>query len=187
MANKFSFTLPKKQTVDFDGKTEFTAEFVRFQARPTGDVYSTRPYVALFYRVKETGDVFMRKLYVYEINDTVATDVNGNTYIRKAPQDRVRIELSRAAGKNFDDIDDALAWIGKNPRKVLIKSTPVLDEDGEVRRDDKGIPMSWKDMRFVPLPETPKKTEAPRPEMAAEAEAKRAQKGKRGYAGNTGE
>jgi hypothetical protein len=47
--------------------------------------------------------------------------------------------------------------------------------------------MSWKDMRFVPLPETPKKTEAPRPEMAAEAEAKRAQKGKRGYAGNTGE
>lgn len=187
MANKFSFNLPKKQLVDFDGKTEFTAEFVRFEARPTGDKFGTRPYLALFYRVKETGDVFMRKLYVYEVMDTVATDANGNTYIRKAPQERVRIELSRAAGKNFDDIEDALTWIGKNPRKVLIKSVPVLDEDGEVRRDDKGVPMSWKDMRFVPLPETPKKTEAPRPEMAAEAEAKRAQKDKRGYAGNTGE
>lgn len=186
-SNRFSFDLPRKAVVNFDGETVFTAEFVKFDPRPTGDSYSPRPYLALFYRVKETGDIFSRKLYVYEILDTIATDKDGNSYTRKSPQDRVRIEISRAAGKQFDDIDDALEWIAKAPRKVLIKENPVLDDDGEVRRDDKGVPMKWYAMRYYIPGSKAEKKEASAPERAAEAEAKRAAKGKRGYAGNTGD
>lgn len=181
-----NFNLPKRPTANFDGKALFTAEFQKFDPRPTGDQYSTRPYLALFYRVRETGDVFCRKLYVYEVLDTVATDKEGHSYTRKAPQERVRIELSRAAGKNFDDINEALEWITKAPRKVQILESPVYDDDGEVRRDDKGVPMKWYAMKFY-IPGTSEKKEAPAPEMAAEAEAKRSRKGKRGYAGNTGD
>jgi len=180
-----NLNLPKKVIANYDGKSEFTAEFLKYEARPTGDKYSPRPYVALYYRVKESGDALCRKLYVYEVLDTIATDSEGNTYTRKAPQERVRIEICRAAGQNMD-IDRALEWVTKAPRKVYILEKPVLDDDGEVRRDDKGVPMKWYEMRFCSSDRLAKK-EAPAPEMAAEAEAKRARKGKRGYAGNTGE
>ena len=206
--------LPKANTAIFAGRTvveitPFPVPVVDENGKPVtvkgkqihsaliphehGDDYSPRPYVAFWYKVPATGDVLMRKLFAYEIQETVTIDKDGKAIKRKSPQERVRLEISRAAGQDMD-IDTALTWLenahGKHSIKAYIEKLPVQDEDGEIRRDSWGLPMYWFRMVLANPDRVIAQAPATGPEApdnrAAEAEAKRANKDRRGYAGNTG-
>lgn len=181
----------RKPIVDKNGKPQVGA----IVPHVWGDDYSDRPYDLFWYEVPATGDILKRKLYTYDTKAIAKADSLGRIIERKAPQEQLRLEICRASGLNLD-IDGALEWLENEKRNHSIKATieklPCLDEDGELRRDENGIPMYWYRMRLVNPDRVNKNPpegaiDAPQPERAAEAEAKRAQKGKRGYAGNTGE
>lgn len=153
--------------------------------------------------------------YVYDDARPIYVNENGTVDTGRSPQERFVDEINAAALQNFS-IGDAITWLfAKGKVKTyrlkdgteaelivgqsssdfrMLKGTvleqPVLDrETGEVIRDENGIPKKWYDIRFV-SPDTPlgrPQKEAPAVNMADEHEAKRARKGKRGYAGNTGE
>lgn len=182
---------PHPVKIEVDGKIEYTA----IEPRDKGDDFSTRPYDAFWYEVPATGDILCRKLYTYEIHETTVYDPKTNTNKkRKSPQELTRLEICRAAGQVFDDIDTALDWLedkkGKHSLKAYIEKLPSYDDDGEQRRDKNGCPCYWYKM-ILASPERvikeapPAAVEIP-DNRAAEAEAKRANKNRRGYAGNTG-
>ena len=173
--------------VPFYGTDRTTGKaIVPYADFPKGDKFSTVPYTRFFYKVVETGEVLTRKLNTYDTVDRVEIR-DGQQVKIDCGQKKLRKEICAAACTEMD-IFAALEWLAKDGRKVKarIQQKPVNDEDGEQRRDENGNLMWWYQMRLVP-PETGLKEEAPAVEMAAEAEAKRARKGKRGYAGNTGD
>lgn len=206
MAN---LNLPKVDRSIFDGRTvidirPYRAQIMKdgkkvyscYQEFPKGDQFSPRPYILFWYKVPATGDILARKLYLYETLETTVIDKDGNTRKRKSPQELFRLEVCRACGLDLD-IDGAVDWLedikDKHAVRAYIEKNPCLDEDGELRKDQNGTPLYWYKMRLASPEQTVKaKPETgtwaePEPERAAEAEAKRAKRGKRGYAGNTGE
>ena len=183
-----NFGITKKaQVVVFDGEHPVNAIITRLEAFPQGTADNPNPFIRAFAEEERTRTPFKFKLKPYGTTPRYYKDKKtGETRQAECEQIACCRALSRALGYATPCFDIELLlnqFIGSTVT-ALVKETPVLDDDGEIRRKDDGTAMVWHDVRLL----APAKEKEPTmPEKIAEAEAKRARKGKRGYAGNTGE
>ena len=91
--------------------------------------------------------------------------------------------LSKALGREYtSDIETLYKALKGSCIRVIAREEYVTNENGEPRRNENGEPMTYFRVKYL----APSKEDKPSmPERIAEAEAKRARKGKREYAGNT--
>lgn len=190
---------PALNIVKFDGKTPYnvvvrdahvydTGEYV------VGDNANEFPFIRILAEEATTRTPLHWNIKFWGIAPRYYTDPKTGA---KTQGDSERLSackaLSRGLGVDFtNDIEKLYQLLDGACLRVIAEEVVVRDEEGEPVRNDDGTVRVWHKVKIL-RPEDGAPSREPslaqriNSDNVAKAEAKRANKGKRGYPGNTGE
>lgn len=188
------FNLKTAERVEFNGNDTIVAIVTGIQPYPNGTEYNSAPFMKVMAEEARTRTPFSWNIKPYGIAPRYFKDEDGVVHQYECEQFTCCRALSKALGYSAPcfDINKVLTAFSGAAFCCTVKEENVLDEDGEIRRTENGLPMKWYRVKLLTpdsgeLPHEESMAEKINSQNAAKAESKRAQKGKRGYAGNTGD
>lgn len=192
----FNFnSLKKLETVKFDGKTPYNVIVRDVHVYDVGEYNeNTEAIIRILAEEETTRTPIKWNVKFVGIAPRYFTDPETGV---KTQYDSERVSackaLSRGLGIEYtNDIEELYQHLDGACLRVLAKEEIVRNEDGEPLTDESGLVRVWYKVKILAPASAELKGEenmAKRinSDNIAKAEAKRARKGQRGYAGNTGE